>query len=92
MSALVDMWTREIDGAMARMRDELSFQIWCPTDYLKALHHIHRAGLNYEGTSRMEGRVHFWDRKRRLGRVADTFDIEAQILNELGRHRPETTT
>jgi hypothetical protein len=85
VSALLAMWTNEIDSAMARMRQELSFHFWCPTDVLKALHHIHVQANSYERTSTLEGRVNYWDRARRLGRVAESFDIEAQILSEIGR-------
>lgn len=83
MSALAAMWTAEIDGMMARLRDDLAFHIWCDTDYLKALHHIRKASLTYEGKSRLEGRANYWSRARRLGRLPETFDIEKQILTEM---------
>ncbi len=85
MSALLAAWTAEVDACTARMRRRLSYLIWCPTDVLKALFHVREANLTYEGSSRMTGRVNYWERKRRLGLIPESFDIEAQILSEL-RH------
>lgn len=81
---LVDVWRAEVDTAMASMLKEISFHVWCPDDYLKALHHIREAALTYERVSRMEGRLHYWERKRTLGRIPQDFDLEKQILHELG--------
>lgn len=83
MSALVDAWAAELDGQMASMRKHLSFLLHCDTDYLKALHRVRESRLTFEGESRMTGRVHYWERARRLGRVPKSFDIEKQILAEL---------
>ncbi len=83
MSALLAVWTSEIDSAMARMRRDLSFHVWCPTDVLKALFHIGDVTMSYERESTLKGRVNYWERARRLGRVPESFDIERQILSEL---------
>jgi hypothetical protein len=83
VSAILAMWTAEIDATTKRIYDALGYHVWCPTDVLRALYHVRRAGLTYEGASRMEGRVNYWERKRRLGRLPESFDIEAQIQQEL---------
>ena len=83
MSALVDMWRREIGVANYRMTRVLSYHTWCPSDVLRALFHIHDAKLTYEATSRYTGRVHLWERMRNAGRMPAGFDLEAQIVREL---------
>ena len=86
--SLADLWRREIDEARYVFTRQISYHTWCSDDVLRALFHVHDARLLYEATNRLEGRVRYWERARKAGRVPESFDIEAQIVREIEREFP----